>query len=670
MVPTQKKAPLLSIGMIFKNEERCLERCLQALTPLREAIDCELVMADTGSTDNSREIAAKYADILFDFPWINDFSAARNAVMDRCSGKWFLAVDADEYLDADFSQLIDFLSDKASDNYNFVTVVIRNYFTFAMEDNAFEDCYPPRLLRMSTNLRYSGRIHETWLVDDLTKVTNLSRLLFHHDGYAKDENSPGASNRKKKRNLPLLELELAEKPENFRVAFLCLRESYTPENTLHYMQHITELLEKRCPQWEFWGHIALATAINHGLYYNLSETEAWITLAKSLPCESPFFYVDIAFFSAVYYRKLGDTARCLQEVQNYQKGLERLNHEPLKHIFLSLESLLCESTLKQHEAILMEAECYVKQDDFKKALHCLKKIHGFKNKPKSFTSQLLKNLLLLWQEKEFDLLPLLKVLQPWEVDANFRLTLSFLQEKESSQAKELLYKIEDWSDISPILPLHSLLRQISLPESFFARPAEHMRNLAQQIAVISAKNPNTLIAICNHIPDAATPAETAWFYYLTSAAIQVYESEEPDFSVLHNALLKQAKAYLEMLYHPAMLTESNIQFLPQTEQFSWYCLQAQEALDAGTLSDCIQYLRTALKIAPQMNQFIQHLLEQIPKEPPKPEPVNPELLALAEKIRTILSAFPADDPSVLALKASPVYQQVAHLIEQPDPKTL
>ena len=78
--------PVLSIGIIFKNEIRCLERCLKSLQSLREAVPCELVMADTGSDDGSREIAEKYADILFDFPWINDFSAARNAVMDRSAG--------------------------------------------------------------------------------------------------------------------------------------------------------------------------------------------------------------------------------------------------------------------------------------------------------------------------------------------------------------------------------------------------------------------------------------------------------------------------------------------------------------------------------------------------------------------------------------------------------
>ena len=101
-----KTAPLLSIGMIFKNEERCLERCLQSLQSLRDAIPCELVMADTGASDGSRAIAERYADKVFDFPWIDDFAAARNAVMDRCRGKWYLTIDCDEWLDADFSERI------------------------------------------------------------------------------------------------------------------------------------------------------------------------------------------------------------------------------------------------------------------------------------------------------------------------------------------------------------------------------------------------------------------------------------------------------------------------------------------------------------------------------------------------------------------------------------
>ena len=122
--------PVLSIGIIFKNEIRCLERCLQSLKPLRDAIPCELVMADTGATDGSRAIAEKYADVLFDFPWINDFAAARNAVIDHSHGEWYMSIDCDEWLGEDISQLVNFITNPHADNFS--GFVIRNYKTSAL----------------------------------------------------------------------------------------------------------------------------------------------------------------------------------------------------------------------------------------------------------------------------------------------------------------------------------------------------------------------------------------------------------------------------------------------------------------------------------------------------------------------------------------------------------
>ena len=103
------KQPLLSIGLIVKNEIRCLERCLKSLEPLRQAIPCQVVVADTGSTDGTRAVAERYADVLFDFPWTGSFADARNAVLDRCTGVWYLTVDADEWLE-DISPLKEFLT--------------------------------------------------------------------------------------------------------------------------------------------------------------------------------------------------------------------------------------------------------------------------------------------------------------------------------------------------------------------------------------------------------------------------------------------------------------------------------------------------------------------------------------------------------------------------------
>ena len=179
--------PLLSIGMIVKNEARSLEKCLKALEPLRNALPCELIIADTGSTDATREIAQRYADLVFDFPWVNDFSAARNAVMDRASGKWYFTVDADEYLDPDISQLVEFLSLPRDKQNGFAAVVQRNYHTRDMAEDDYSDFMAQRLARRDTGARYEGQIHETWPQGARIPTRLLERVILHHDGYTIDD---------------------------------------------------------------------------------------------------------------------------------------------------------------------------------------------------------------------------------------------------------------------------------------------------------------------------------------------------------------------------------------------------------------------------------------------------------------------------------------------------
>ena len=64
----------ISVCIIAKNEEARIERCLQSIKPC----GFEIVVVDTGSTDETKEIAARYADKVLDFTWCDDFSAARN----------------------------------------------------------------------------------------------------------------------------------------------------------------------------------------------------------------------------------------------------------------------------------------------------------------------------------------------------------------------------------------------------------------------------------------------------------------------------------------------------------------------------------------------------------------------------------------------------------------
>ena len=71
----------ISLCMIVKNEEKNLERCLSSYAPLMD----EIIVVDTGSTDKTKEIAAKFTDKIYDFTWINDFSAARNFSFEKAN---------------------------------------------------------------------------------------------------------------------------------------------------------------------------------------------------------------------------------------------------------------------------------------------------------------------------------------------------------------------------------------------------------------------------------------------------------------------------------------------------------------------------------------------------------------------------------------------------------
>lgn len=84
----------LSVCIISKNEEENIEKCLRAITPLQS----EIILTDTGSTDNTVEIASKYTKNIFHFDWCDDFSAARNFCAARASNNWILFIDCDEYL--------------------------------------------------------------------------------------------------------------------------------------------------------------------------------------------------------------------------------------------------------------------------------------------------------------------------------------------------------------------------------------------------------------------------------------------------------------------------------------------------------------------------------------------------------------------------------------------
>lgn len=211
--------------MITKNEENDLPRCLERIRPYVE----EIIVVDTGSTDATREVAAAFDANVFNFRWIDDFSAARNQSLASASGDWILVLDADELIaQKDLNRIRTLIMRDDVDAYGMQQ---RNY-SYDISGagwrppDEYDECMSlgyesnpiVRLFRNNKGIEYSNKVHET-LVESLTRLNcNVvdSGIPIHHYGFVKPEAS-----RDKKRDLYLrIGLkQIEEKPDHPRAHY-------------------------------------------------------------------------------------------------------------------------------------------------------------------------------------------------------------------------------------------------------------------------------------------------------------------------------------------------------------------------------------------------------------------------------------------------------------------
>lgn len=136
----------ISAVLIVQNEEALLPRCLESIKGLDE-----IIITDSGSTDKTLEIAKKYTDKIFEFPWCDNFARSRNAAKSHATGDWILSIDADEILH-DVAKVREAV--ELAEQRDLLAVNC----SLIAEDNGQKTIYP-RLFKNSPRVWWEGAIH-------------------------------------------------------------------------------------------------------------------------------------------------------------------------------------------------------------------------------------------------------------------------------------------------------------------------------------------------------------------------------------------------------------------------------------------------------------------------------------------------------------------------------
>lgn len=295
----------LSVCMITKNEENNIYRCLKSVEKLAD----EIIILDTGSTDNTLNIARSFPKVkIYNYIWNNDFSAARNESLSHATKKWVFFIDADEELvKEDIPILKKFMKKEKKEALGFRLINIID----GIEHN---NIYTVRFFKKRSSYKFEGKIHEQITPSiykrngpDCITNTNIRILHYGYDGNIVNIDS------KIDRNLDILHsfddfdkdgfyyynlaTEYFRKQDNeSAIKYYTLAED-TPSMIQNYKLNLS-INKARC--YEFLGEYDMA----------IDHLEKYIKLTPD--------YRELYFYCAIYYNNLKKYDKAYSSIIQYK----------------------------------------------------------------------------------------------------------------------------------------------------------------------------------------------------------------------------------------------------------------------------------------------------------------------------------------------------------------
>lgn len=309
---------LLTIGVPVSNQIETIDRCLSHIKPLLERLDAELVVIDTGSTDGTVEVCRSYGARIYERPWDDNMSAARNEAIRHARGLWYLSIDDDEWFE-DVEDIICFFQSGEYRKYTYATYIQRNYMD--SEGTEVNDLHTLRMAEITAELHFEGRIHDALSIGAF-RCRQLSSFA-HHYGFVNDR--PDRLETKFLRNATILLEDVREFPEDLRYLFQLANEYKVIKNDAVALRLFAQCVSLHIHFGRLWQGRDSAAGLA-GCLYALEDTRlfTWADhLEKAIPplitdrCLYAFLMTELAFVKG----------RPAVEVWSYFKQYENLLEE-------------------------------------------------------------------------------------------------------------------------------------------------------------------------------------------------------------------------------------------------------------------------------------------------------------------------------------------------------
>jgi len=358
----------LTACMIIKNEEEMLKKTLPSISG---GVD-ELVFVDTGSIDQSKEVALSFGAKVYDFKWINDFAAARNESLSHATGDWIIWVDADEYIKPeDFKKIRETLESSKEDSH---TIEIRECEPGKLEYDSFY--LRDKIFKNGLGISFKREINEQLYYQDGRSMPKnvIPGVCIYHWGARQEE---GKKMQKKDRNITMLEEQVKKYPKDPFFRYLLASNYKDKKDYEKALFNIDELLKIENLSVEL---TVSCLTIKAGILYNMKNgKDAYMAAKKALELDSnnpaALNLVGLILAGVKAFEDASNAFSSAAKVDFEKSKLMSKNIKDVKYFPFYYGGLVLEMAGKKDEAL----NSFVKASEFMMTKEVAEKIEANKN---------------------------------------------------------------------------------------------------------------------------------------------------------------------------------------------------------------------------------------------------------------------------------------------------